>query len=65
VLARARQEAQALRALVHRLARTTPHEGEWERSYRALQNQARRLLAALASDAPGIDGVMETEDVKR
>ena len=37
-------QAEALRALVRRLAWTTPHEGEWERSFRALQEQARRTL---------------------
>ena len=45
-LARALGQADALRALVRRLAWTTPHEGEWERSFRALQEQARRTLAA-------------------
>jgi hypothetical protein len=52
----ARGKAAALGALVRQLARTTPHEGEWERSYRALQNQARRALAAGAGDAPDLDG---------
>ena len=46
-----RQQTQALAALVRQLARTTPREGEWERSYRALQDQARRALAAFAADA--------------
>jgi hypothetical protein len=36
--------------LVHQLAHTTPRTGEWEQCYRALQNQARRTLAALTSD---------------
>lgn len=31
-------------ALLRRLAFTTPRDGEWERSYQALQAQARRLL---------------------
>ena len=48
----ARQQAKALEALARRLAWTTPRDGEWEHSYRALQNQARRTLAALASDLP-------------
>jgi hypothetical protein len=54
-----RQEADALRALVRLFARTTPREGEWERSYRALQSEARRVLAGswpgLAGDAHGSD----------
>lgn len=46
-----RRHAEVLEAFVRQLARTTPHEGQWERSYRALQKQARRTLAALAADA--------------
>lgn len=54
-LAAAREKAAALEALVRRLTLTTPHAGEWERSYRALQDQARKLLTALGThdaDAP-------------
>ena len=36
-----------LEKFVRQLARITPREGEWERSYRALQARARELLAAL------------------
>ena len=46
----ARRQAEAFEALVRQLARTTPREGQWERSYRALQDQASRALAALAGD---------------
>jgi hypothetical protein len=35
-------------ALLRRLASTTPRDGQWERSYRALQNAARSAL----NDAP-------------
>lgn len=52
---RADHRARTLEALVRRLARTRPRDGEWERSYRALQDQARSLLAALASDAASLD----------
>lgn len=45
-----RRHAEALETLVRLLACTTPHEGGWERSYRALQIQARRTLAALDAD---------------
>lgn len=48
-----RRRAQALEALIRRLAATTPREGGWERSYRALQAQARRALAELADQRPG------------
>jgi hypothetical protein len=47
----ARRRTEALTALVRQLAHTTPREGEWERTYRALQAHARRTLAALGSDA--------------
>jgi len=43
----ASSQVSALSALVRRLASTTPREGEWEQSYRALQAQARALLATL------------------
>jgi hypothetical protein len=43
------RRAAAFGALVRQLAATTPRKGEWERSYRALQQQARRALAALPS----------------
>jgi hypothetical protein len=47
-----RARADALEALVRQLARTTPRDGGWERSYRALQEQARRLLiGAVAAPA--------------
>jgi hypothetical protein len=35
---------EALAAFVLRLAASTPREGQWERSYRALQREARGLL---------------------
>jgi hypothetical protein len=38
----------ALKALIRQLACTTPRAGEWERTYRALQNQARQTLKAIA-----------------
>jgi hypothetical protein len=49
----ARQFAVVLEALVRQLARTTPRNGEWERSYSALQNQARHAMAVLASEIQG------------
>ncbi len=45
-LGRLRREAEVLKTVVERLAHTTPRAGEWERSYRALQAQARAVLAA-------------------
>lgn len=46
----ARRQAETLAALARQLARTTPREGEWERSYRALQARARRTLEVLADN---------------
>jgi hypothetical protein len=42
----ARRGENVLAALARRLAWTTPRAGEWERSYRALQQEARAILAA-------------------
>lgn len=49
-LARAREEAKALAALVRQLAFTTPREGEWERTYRVLQERAREALRTLSAN---------------
>lgn len=51
-LARARGQLNALSALVRRLASTKPREHAWEDSYRALQEQARALLATLQMGHP-------------
>ena len=51
--AAARRQADALMSLVRQLACTTPREGEWERSYRALQQEARHVLAVLAHEGAG------------
>ena len=57
-LGRARTETEALAALVRQIAHTTPRNGEWEQTYRALQARARRVLDALgASSAPTLRGV--------
>ena len=49
-LARARQQAEDLAALVRQIAYTTPRKDEWERTYRALQARARQTLGTLAND---------------
>jgi len=46
----ARDRMKALEMVVRRLAWTTPHDDEWASSYRALQQQARRILTALPQD---------------
>lgn len=46
-LGRVRDRVEALAALVRQIAHTTPRSGEWEHTYRALQERARRLLERL------------------
>jgi len=48
--AAALRRADVLEGVVRQLACTTPRNGEWERSYRALQEHARRVLG-LATEA--------------
>ncbi len=43
--AAAKEQAEALAAVVRQIAWTTPRKGECERSYRALQERARAALA--------------------
>ncbi len=44
-------ELQDMQAVLSRLALSTPRPGQWEPSYRALQEQARRVLATHTTDA--------------
>ena len=44
-LVRARARNDVLAGLLRQLAHTTPRNGEWERTYLALQERARRCLA--------------------
>jgi hypothetical protein len=44
-------EADALAAIVREIATITPHAGEWERSYKALQSRAHIVLDAVAKRA--------------
>ncbi len=43
--------AATLEVVVRQLATIVPRDGEWERSYRALQARAQRALAELAGSA--------------
>lgn len=45
IVATLERRLDALEKLVRQIAYTTPRAGEWERSYRALGDQARRILA--------------------
>ena len=47
-LAAARAETERLARIVRQLAWSAPRNGEWERSFRALQDQARRALHDVA-----------------
>jgi hypothetical protein len=49
--ARLRAQLDHAAALLLRFERATPHEGQWERSYQALQAQVREVRAALAGEA--------------
>ncbi len=65
LLARLREvekQAGAFEAVIRRLARTRPRANAWEQSYRALQEEARRMLAAmsLARSASARRGDAET-----
>lgn len=44
----ARQRNADLLAIVHQIAHVTPRDGQWERSYRALQAKAREVVDAMA-----------------
>jgi hypothetical protein len=46
-LAHARRQANALEAVVRRLASTNPRQDGWERSWRAMQALARSTLATI------------------
>jgi hypothetical protein len=41
-----REAERSLAGLLHRLAYSTPRDGQWERSWRALQSQARHTLVS-------------------
>lgn len=47
-----RAEATTFASLIRQLASTTPRNGQWQRSYLALQNRARNLLAASSVRRP-------------
>ncbi len=46
------EQGRAFERLAKQLAWTTPRNGEWERSFRTLQEQARRVLASVPSAGP-------------
>ena len=52
-LALARRQVSAQEALLRRLACTNPHDNAWERSYRAMQQQARSIMEAFGNEMRG------------
>ena len=50
-LVQAQERVHAAIAMLSRIAHSTPHEGQWERSYRAVQAQARDTIAKLEATA--------------
>jgi hypothetical protein len=55
-LAAARRKADALEALVRRLAYASPHKDRWEYSYRVMQEQARTLLRSMQNGSRDLAG---------
>jgi len=50
-MARRRSELEVLRHIARELATITPRAGQWERTYRALQERARAALLATDADS--------------
>lgn len=50
-IARLRAQLDHAAELLLRFERATPHAGQWERSYRALQTQVREVRSVLAQHA--------------
>jgi hypothetical protein len=48
----AKERIAALESLARRLALSTPRDGEWERGYRSLQGEARRILKGAQDRTP-------------
>jgi hypothetical protein len=57
----AQRRADAASAVLRRLASTKPHDHEWERSYLAIQEQARRVLTAISSEEPQVLRELDAE----
>ncbi|MBE7524331.1 MAG: hypothetical protein HS109_18365 [Burkholderiales bacterium] len=50
----ARAETAALRALLLKIASTKPRDGQWEKSWRSFQDEARALLARQANEPAAV-----------
>ena len=51
----------ALEAIAYQLAWTKPRTGEWEHSYRALQQRARKILASISAASPRLANAKQEE----
>lgn len=56
-----RRRSEALEGVVRQIAGITPRNGEWERSYRALQERAKQALAILP-EAPALAATDEAAE---
>ncbi len=61
-LAGARDELAALRAFALKLAGTRPRDGQWEKSLRSFQDEARALLAKRADGGAALGAAGEPAD---
>ena len=52
----------ALGAVLRRITLTKPRDGQWERSYRALQAEARRAIDTMAGSHPAQDSTAAAQD---
>ncbi len=57
----ARTKIDALEAIAYQLAWTTPRSGEWEHSYRVLQQRARKTLALISVTSPRLANAKQEE----
>jgi hypothetical protein len=51
----------ALEAIAYQLAWTKPRTGEWEHSYRALAQRARKILASISASSPLLANAVQEE----
>jgi hypothetical protein len=62
-LLEAEERIAVLERLARRIALSTPHAGEWERGYRSLQEEARRVLKGVQQPQP-IDRTAAQEAIR-
>lgn len=60
-LTSARTKMDALEAIAYQLAWTKPRPAEWEHSYRALQQRARKILASISASSARLANAKQEE----